>query len=515
MLKRRYYFNINDGENTIFDPVGTDFVAISGARDRALRLGQSIVSNVGAVVDVTNSSGESLMKAPLVITHPEEPGPDPLTGLPGRVTLVQHLEQAIRHHNQGPSLVGLLLLDLDRLKDVNDALGYPAGDAVLKHVAAILASQANASAYSIARLEGDKFAIVLRTDSRRLAIASAEALHTALREPLQYGEDLIGHPLSGGLALFPEHASTAAELVAGADIALHLAKVTGGGGLAIYTQSMKLDQERHFNGLADARTALAKHYLVPHYQPKVSLRSGAICGFEALLRIQHPSLGLQLPATIAAALDSPELSVAIGAEIQERVFDDIRGWIEAGVKFQAVAVNTSPVELLQSSYADGFLQRLAVRGIPPSLLQIEVTETAMTGHGSAKIIGELQKLRGAGVAVLLDDFGTGFGSLVHLRDFPINGIKIDRSFVKEAGKSSEAKAIVKVLISLALDLDLLLVAEGIETREQADYLRSEGCEVVQGFLYSKAIPARDIAPFVAHWNGSLILTREEWDIGHL
>ena len=281
---------------------------------------------------------------------------------------------------------------------------------------------------------------------------------------------------------------------------MHVAKLTAPGSVVLHTSKMRRKHNKRRDALVAARNALAEARIIPYYQPKVSLISGEIVGFEALLRWRHPTRGIQLPLTIADAFDDVELATELGRQMQLKVFCNISDWIRRGMRFGRIALNASPVELLRGSYADDLLERLLEHAIPAALIEIEVTETAIIGRDSKVIIGELQKLRAEGVTISLDDFGTGYGTLIHVKELPINGLKIDRSFVQDTATDEQARVIVEAIIKLACSLGLSLVAEGVETPDQAEYVRSEGCDVVQGFLYSKAMPASRVPRFLSAWS---------------
>lgn len=482
------------------------------ARERAVRHAHDVVNDLGAVVDVTDDDGASVLMVPLQIADHGPTDRDPLTGLGGRSEFLDHLTQAMTN---GDEHLCLLLLDLDLLNETNGAFGYAAGDAVLRQVAAVLKVFAARPGHVVVRLSGDKFALLLPVSDGRDAISLSEEVQGALSAPLHYGTARISHSVSVGLALFPEHADNAIELLRCADMALRQAKVAGSGRLVVYSQAFRVQHEQHIRALTEARSALTEQRILPYYQPKVSLVTGEVKGFEALLRLNSATDGIQPPAVIAAALDHPALSVEIGRRMQERAFDDIQSWRAAGINTGTIAINASPIELLISSYADDFLDRLEKRGIPPELLQVEVTETAMIGQGASKIMGELQRLRAAGVGVFLDDFGTGYGSLVHLIEFAISGIKIDRSFIG-AAHDENARSITTLIIELARRLRLDVVAEGVETHEQADFLLAEGCEVMQGYLFAKAMPAGQVEDFLTEWKtrAPLAARRGRKEVGH-
>jgi EAL domain-containing protein (putative c-di-GMP-specific phosphodiesterase class I) len=241
-----------------------------------------------------------------------------------------------------------------------------------------------------------------------------------------------------------------------------------------------------------ARYAIEQERIVPFYQPKIELASGRIAGFEALLRWEHPRLGLQFPATIASAFEDIELALALSDRMFAQVIADIRGWMDAGIGFGRVAVNASAAEFQHDDFAERLLERLAAAGVPPSSLELEITETVFLGRGSESVERALKRLSAAGVTIALDDFGTGFASLSHLKHFPVDVIKIDRSFVSELSKGGDDAAIVRAVIGLGRSLSIITVAEGIETKAQAERLCSEGCDLGQGYLFGKAREAAHV-----------------------
>jgi len=252
---------------------------------------------------------------------------------------------------------------------------------------------------------------------------------------------------------------------------------------------MREEAQRTASQLSLARVAVTEASVCPYYQPKVDLRTGQVAGFEALLRWVHPGKGLQLPETIEEAFKDYELASKIGSLMQARVLADIRSWERGAVEFGRVSINAAPAEFLRDDYAERLLERVAVAGVPATRLEIEVTEHALMANASKYVCRALALLKEAGTTVALDDFGTGHSSLSHLRDFPVDVVKIDRSFVKQMAEDEEIAAIVRAVINLAASLRIDSVAEGVETREQADLLRAAGCTLGQGFLLGRPSPA--------------------------
>jgi EAL domain-containing protein (putative c-di-GMP-specific phosphodiesterase class I) len=238
-----------------------------------------------------------------------------------------------------------------------------------------------------------------------------------------------------------------------------------------------------------ARSALSSDSILPHYQPKVCLRTGGIAGFEALLRWRDPAGRLCLPERIGAAFDDPALSEALNDRMIDRCLEDIRGWLDDGVEFGHVAINCAAAAFGSRRLADDLLEKLQRRAIPFECVQVEVTETVFLGRGADHVEAALGRLHRAGVRIALDDFGTGHAALVHLMQFPVDALKIDRSFVRGLGRNGEAEAITRAIVNLGASLGIEIVAEGVETREQELALIGLGCRTGQGYLYSKAVPA--------------------------
>jgi diguanylate cyclase (GGDEF)-like protein/PAS domain S-box-containing protein len=417
---------------------------------------------------------------------------DALTGLPNRRAFQNRLQAAVLRAMQTGSKVGLLLIDLDHFKHVNDMLGHAAGDALLKEFASRLVTSLRSGDF-VARVGGDEFAIIAESvHSGADLLAVGDRASDGLKAPLL----LQGHALSGGAslggALFPDDAATANELFKLADTALYALKAEGRGGTKLFHAYMREEAQRTASQLSLARGAVTEATVCPYYQPKIDLRTGEVAGFEALLRWQHPTRGLQLPDTIEEAFKDYELASKIGCLMQNRVLADLQSWASREVAVGKVSINAAPAEFLRDDYAERLLEKLARAGISPACLEVEVTEHALMANASRYVCRALDALKGAGVTVALDDFGTGHSSLSHLRDFPVDVVKIDRSFVRQMAADEEIAAIVGAVIDLAASLRIQSVAEGVETRTQADMLRAAGCALAQGFLLGCPAPADEV-----------------------
>jgi diguanylate cyclase (GGDEF)-like protein/PAS domain S-box-containing protein len=413
---------------------------------------------------------------------------DSLTNLPNRLLLQQKLEEYLRDAEDTGSSVALLLFDLDDFKRTNDTLGHDAGDALLCAFASRLHKATRPDDF-VARLGGDEFALLLNgVDSAQQVEIAFERITRSLREPCVYGGGILECNASVGVSFFPEHGSSRSELLKNADIALYAAKADGGSTIKLFEPGMQADVESRLSMLSLAKEALWNDWVEPFYQPKYRLETGELEGFEALLRWRHPEHGVQGPDTIAAAFQDLDLAAQISDRMIDRVIADMRDWQLRGIEFGHIAVNAAAAEFRRGSFAEILLAKLKAAGIPTGSFQLEVTETVFLGRGAEYVETALRTLSRAGVRIALDDFGTGFASLSHLKRFPVDIIKIDRSFVRDLHQEPDNAAIINAVIQLSRSLGISVVAEGIETPEQHDFLLAAGCGIGQGFLYSEAVP---------------------------
>ncbi|RYG85844.1 MAG: EAL domain-containing protein, partial [Alphaproteobacteria bacterium] len=423
---------------------------------------------------------------------------DPLTDLPNRKLAAEELERALEAAAAASSCVGVVVVDVDSFKAINDTLGHAAGDAVLKTVARRLLANAPADA-TVARLGGDEFAVILPNLSQ--ADASAETVNAILKgvgEALRIEESVMDVSLSAGAAMWPNDGTTAEDVMKSADLALYAAKSEGSGGVRGFKPAMRDRIEDRNRMLRDAREALHDDRIVPLYQPKVALASGDVVGFEALLRWHHNHSGLQLPGAIGAAFEDSSLSTNLTDRMLDRVLADMAGWLDQGHSFGRIAINGSPADFRRDDFADRILTRCHEKGVSPSLLELEVTETVFLDRLADSAERTFRTLRLAGVNIALDDFGTGYASLTHLQQFPVNVLKIDRSFISKLdGTKGPELAIVQGVIDIARRMNIETVAEGVETEIQARDLLELGCDIGQGFLFSRPIAADRLSVFLA------------------
>jgi diguanylate cyclase (GGDEF)-like protein/PAS domain S-box-containing protein len=422
---------------------------------------------------------------------------DALTDLPNRRSFQSHLQAATLRAMESGEMVGLLLLDLDHFKHVNDTLGHLAGDHVLQTFARRLKACVRTTDL-VARLGGDEFAVILDgVKGRDDLLRAGESILERLDAPMRFEGRAISAGASIGGALFPSDASNANELFKNADTALYALKASGRGGTRMFHNYMREEAQKAASQLSLARIAISEKSVVPHYQQKVDLRTGQIRGFEALLRWHHPHRGLQLPETVSEAFKDYELASKIGALMQRKIFSDMARWRKAGIDFGRVSINAAPAEFLRDDFAERLLARLAEHGLEENLVEVEVTEHVLLDRGVEYVARALNVLNKYGVRISLDDFGTGYSSLSHLRDFPVDVVKIDKSFVARMVDQADIASIVSAVLDLAASLDIEVVAEGIETEEQAELLRRRNCSLGQGYLFGRAVASDEVAVLLA------------------
>jgi diguanylate cyclase (GGDEF)-like protein len=422
---------------------------------------------------------------------------DDLTNLPNRRLFQERLQQTLDKAADAQSKVGLLALDLDNLKAINDRFGHDAGDALLQEFAARL-SDVVSNTDTVARLGGDEFAIIL-TDvlSENDVTRKAKAILAHTQEPLRYRGRALDCRTSIGGALSVGSGITVNELRKQADLALYHCKTVGRGTFQMFHPSMRDEAQKTTSALEIARQAVTSDWIVPFYQPKIDLASGRLDGFEALLRWRHPRTGIHAPEMIAPALDDSELGRAIGARMLSSVLRDLCVWLDAGLETGRVAVNASSAEFRHGDYAERILEELGRFRLPTSCLEIEVTESVFLGRSARSVERALRNLSTAGVTIALDDFGTGYASLTHLKQFPVHVIKLDRSFINDMETDESDAAIVEAVLNLGQSLGIKVVAEGVETAAQASLLRAHGCDVGQGYHFGHPMPSSDVPRFIS------------------
>jgi diguanylate cyclase (GGDEF)-like protein len=413
---------------------------------------------------------------------------DALTGLANRSLFQDRLAQAIARARRSERRIALLFLDLDRFKEINDSLGHEAGDRVLQEAGARLRRNLR-EGDSVARLGGDEFTVILEdVESTQEVHGVAQKLMHAFAEPMAFeGRDLFV-TLSMGIALYPADGIDADSLLKHADTAMYQAKSEGRDAFQFYAAAMSAAAHERLSLEGSLRQALERGEFVLHYQPVVRLASGEISSVEALLRWRHPDEGLVPPGRFIAAAEQTGLIVPLGDWVLREACAQAARWQAAGLRPLRVAVNLSARQFRKGRLVEAVREALAAGGLASRWLMLEITETLLMDNPRASG-ATLQQLKETGVHMALDDFGTGYSSLAYLKHFPIDIIKIDRSFVRDIVTDVDDAAIVKATIGLAASLGMLTTAEGVETREQLAFLQEHGCRFGQGFLFSPPVEA--------------------------
>jgi diguanylate cyclase (GGDEF)-like protein/PAS domain S-box-containing protein len=414
---------------------------------------------------------------------------DPLTQLPNRSFLMDHLGKLLPMARRRKSLVAVLFINLDHFKTVNDSLGHHAGDQLLCDVAERLRHSVRDTDL-VARLSGDEFVAVL-TDIHTTADAAkvADKLLDAMRSVFTVDHLPLTMSPSIGISLFPGDDNTAEGLLRCADTAMHHAKDSGRGNRQFYQPGMNVRATDVLHQERLLREAIATNAFVLHYQPQICLADGSLQGFEALVRWRHPDRGLVGPDEFITFSESRGLITPIGRWVMHEACRQLKAWQDEGLAMVPVAVNLSALEFRQRDVAGEIAAVLHATGLPPRFLEIELTESVLMHH-TGQVLETLKAIKTLGVGVTIDDFGTGYSSLAYLKRYPIDKLKIDRSFVMDAPQSADDVAIVTAIIQMGHSLQLKTVAEGVETAEQKDMLHRLGCDLVQGFLVSAPMDAQ-------------------------
>ena len=411
---------------------------------------------------------------------------DALTGLPNRVLLADRFDQALRGETRAGHSTALLLIDLDRFKEVNDTLGHHYGDELLKQVGPRLAGALRATD-TVARLGGDEFAVLLpAVTGLETAVVIAHDLQAALSRPFDVDDVQLDVEASIGVVLSGEHGCSPAELMQRADVAMYVAKQHYVG-VAVYDPDSDGHSPQRLALLGDLRRALSGDELRLHFQPKLSLTTGQVCGAEALVRWQHPDRGVVPPDAFIPLAENTGLIGPLTTRVLDLALAQARRWADAGAPLQ-VAVNLSARNLLDERLDALVRDLLAQHGVPAALLKLEVTESAiMTDPDRAKLV--LERLHALGVTLSIDDFGAGYTSLGQLKDLPVTELKVDRSFVATMHTDSSNSMIVRSVVELGHNLGLIAVAEGVEDASTLGMLADLGCDVAQGYHLSRPLTA--------------------------
>jgi diguanylate cyclase (GGDEF)-like protein len=409
---------------------------------------------------------------------------DSLTGLPNRFLFNERLEYALTHEENG---AGLMYLDLDHFKSINDTLGHPIGDKLLNAVALRLEACVR-SGDLIARLGGDEFAVLVGGKNLGAIDQLAGRIIDAIGLPFLIDGYEVMTGASIGIAYSPDHGDTPEILLKNADLALYAAKADGRSRFVRFENGMDSTAETRRELELDLRSALARDEMRLHYQPLINVSSGEPSGYEALVRWEHHTRGTVMPGDFIPLAEETGMVIKIGEWVIRRALAEVATWPE----HLSVAVNLSPAQMRSTNLLPTIIHALGQSGVAPHRLEFEITESVLMNDSEANI-AVLHKLSALGIRIALDDFGTGYSSLNYLRSFPFNKIKIDRCFISEIDSREDCRAIVRSIVSLANSLGIRTTAEGVERQSQLDALRLEGCTEVQGFLFSKAVSSDELS----------------------
>ena len=423
-------------------------------------------------------------------------GHDMLTGLANRSLLKDRIDRALLHAQKNSSQLAVVFIDLDRFKIINDSLGHAAGDALLKEWAQRIYASCNDNS-SVARLGGDEFAVLIEDVADEAdAMKQAEKILAGLQLPFFIEGQHLSVSVSAGIALFPQHGDNTATLLRNADIAMYHAKTHGRANCQLFFKQLDAHAGEKLALKESLLVALREQQFCLHYQPKIDAQSHQLVGFEALVRWNHPERGLLYPGSFIDAAEEWGLIAELGGWVLGEACRQMQRWQLAGQYPVSVAINVSASQFRKGSFVEDVKQALADNDLAPSRLELEVTESSVM-ESPEQFIQILSQLDTLGVAISVDDFGTGYSSLSFIKQFPINCLKIDRSFVRDIGSDQSDAAICETIIIMAHNLGLLVVAEGVETLEQAEFLRDRGCDILQGYLIAR--PASAQTQFKMHY----------------
>ena len=413
---------------------------------------------------------------------------DALTELPNRLLTREHFEMARAQAEQAGTRMALLYLDLDNFKTINDSLGHPIGDAVLKRVSERLQADLRVTDF-LGRLGGDEFLVILPDVRGRDSITRVtDKVMEATADIIRYEDHELATSLSIGISVYPDDGSDFDTLLKKADTAMYQAKAAGRNTYSFFTEQMNTVADEHLRVRQWLRQALEMDYLRVHYQPLLDLESGAVLGAEALVRIDHPEAGMIMPGRFIPIAEDSGLIVAMGRQVLRKACHEAAAWRATGLGELRVAVNLSAVQFRRGDLTGEVLDILAESGLPASNLELELTESILM-ESTQRVLETVRELKAAGVGFSIDDFGTGYSSLSYLKRFDVDRLKIDQSFIRNVVTDAGDAAIVRAVIQMAGSLNLVPLAEGVEDDETLAFLRRHGCREAQGYLFGRPMPA--------------------------
>jgi diguanylate cyclase (GGDEF)-like protein/PAS domain S-box-containing protein len=420
---------------------------------------------------------------------------DPLTGLPNRLLLTDRLAHALAAARRRQGHVGVLFIDLDRFKNINDSLGHAVGDKLLWEIAHRLNTCVREED-TVSRLGGDEFVIVLENQQDHEAIAAiANKIHKAFERPILVDNRMLHASASIGIAVYPNDGENAEILMQNADTAMYQAKTLGRNNYQFFAPFMNAHVRERLDLENTLRQALEREEFELYYQPIIDLPAGEIVCAEALIRWRHPGQGLVPPDKFIPVAEETGFIVQIGDWVIDQACRALSAWRAKGIRHLRLSLNVSPRQFRQPGLAERIRHILRTHGVDARQIDLEVTESALMDHpeAAARILGELKAM---GLGIVIDDFGTGYSSLAYLKTFPIDKLKIDRSFVCDILTDNSDREITLAVIALSHNLGLRVVAEGVENREQLEFLQHHRCDSVQGYLYSRPRPAGEFMDYI-------------------
>lgn len=415
---------------------------------------------------------------------------DPLTGLANRALFRREINDVLTRCGRTGSTAALLLLDLDRFKEVNDSLGHAAGDELLGKIAHLISRKLENNHF-LARLGGDEFAVIVPDFANRSAVQRlAIEVITAISEPIMLDRGEVNIGTSIGIATIPFDGTTLNDLQRNADLALYRAKEEGRGRFKFFEAAMSISVQSKMAMARDLRRAVSENTgLAVHYQPQVSLSTGRVIGYEALIRWTHPTLGNIPPAEFIPVAESSQLICDIGLWILREAAVQAKAWLDAGEMPREIAVNVSAAQIWHTDFVGDVLLVLEETRLPPHLLCLELTESLLADHAEGRVRSVLTELKRLGVTLALDDFGTDYSSLGYLTQLPFDKLKIDRIFIDGIADSERARKLLEGIIALGRGLNMTIVAEGAEKPDEVEILRGFNCDIVQGYVFARPTPA--------------------------
>jgi diguanylate cyclase (GGDEF)-like protein/PAS domain S-box-containing protein len=421
---------------------------------------------------------------------------DPLTDLPNRVLFLDRLRASLAQARRRGHIVAVAFLDLDDFKAINDSLGHLVGDGVLKEVARRLREMLR-DEDTVARQSGDEFTVIARVEGRDGGAALAERILDALRDSLVVEGYELHVSGSVGVATYPVDGLEETDLIRKADTAMYRAKEWGRNLYRIYTEDMSQSAMSRLELEAGLREAIRQSEFELHYQPQVDLRDGHLVGIEALIRWRHPIQGLLMPGAFIDLAEQAGFMGEIGRWILDTSCIQAAQWLADGLEFGRLCVNLSANEFVQQDIVGNVQRALSITCLPPERLELEITESTVM-HNLEQVLEALGKLKAMGVRVAIDDFGTGYSSMSYLKRLPIQTLKIAQDFLRDVHVNAQSAAIATMLIEMCKELGLDVVAEGVEHESQLEFLRDRGCYVIQGYLFSRPIPAAQVREMLRH-----------------